>query len=156
MPSDHMETIFRFDSRFKTVIPARAQWESGTCPRGGSVTVFTDGSKTSEGTGSGIYCEEREIALSVPLGISATVFQSEIVAIGECCRVLTEEALSNETVIICADSESAIGALASSKLSANLCSGVGMAWKLCRKTTKFLWCGYQAIQASRAMKRLTN
>lgn len=118
MPSDHMETIFWFESKFKAVIPTREQWESRRCPKEGSVTVFTDGSKTSEGTGSGIYCEEREIALSIPLGISATVFQSEIVAISECCRILTEQTPSNETVVVCTDSESAIGALTSYKLSA--------------------------------------
>jgi ribonuclease HI len=118
MPSDHMETVFCFDRNFKTVVPTRAEWVESRCPVQGSVTVFTDGSKTDEGTGLGIYCEEQRIAVSAPLGISTTVFQSEITAISKSCRIMTGRALEGERVVICSDSESAIKALSSCKVSA--------------------------------------
>lgn len=118
MPSDHMETTFQFDKGFDTVIPDRLEWESGYSPIRGDITVFTDGSKMNEGTGAGIYCEELELNISIPLGISATVFQSETLAIGRGCRMLIDQQVIGKTIVICSDSESAIKALSSHKFSA--------------------------------------
>src|ERR1700744_2510551 len=71
-----------------------------------------------EGTGAGIYCEELKLEVSIPLGISATVFQSETLAISSCCRILIEQQLKDKKIVICSDSESTIKALSSCKLSA--------------------------------------
>lgn len=56
MPSDHMEAIFRFERNFNTIIPKRMEWLNGTFPRKDDVAIYTDGSKTDEATGAGVYC----------------------------------------------------------------------------------------------------
>ena len=43
--------------------------------------VYTDGSKTSEGTGSGVFLEDIDLRLSVKLDNFCTVFQAEIFAL---------------------------------------------------------------------------
>ena len=53
-----------------------------------------------EGTGAGIYCEELGMEISIPLGISATVFQSEIVAIETSCCALIERQTTGKRVLI--------------------------------------------------------
>src|ERR1700744_5475885 len=57
MPEDSIQTTFRFE-------------------RKADVTVYTDGSKTNEGTGAGIYSMELDCNISIPLGEHTTVFQS--------------------------------------------------------------------------------
>ena len=42
------------------------------------ISIFTDGSKTENGTGSGIYSDDLDISLSLRLPNSCTVFQTEI------------------------------------------------------------------------------
>lgn len=49
--------------------------------RGDSANQYV--SKMEEGTGAGIYCEELDLKVSIPLRTSATVFQSETLAINE-------------------------------------------------------------------------
>ncbi len=63
------------------------------------------------GTVAGIYCEELGLEASIPLGISATVFQSETLAIDRCCSMLTERQMTSKRIVICSDSEAAIKAL---------------------------------------------
>jgi hypothetical protein len=45
---------------------------------------FTDGSRTAEGTGTGVYWQTVNRRLSIPLGKHATVFQAEVHAILAC------------------------------------------------------------------------
>ena len=44
-------------------------------PREGDINVYTDGSKTDEGTGSGVHCEEVDYNISLTLGDLSTVYQ---------------------------------------------------------------------------------
>ena len=118
MPSDHMDAVFRFDKNFETNVPNRSEWDNGRLPLAGDLAVFTDGSKMDEGTGAGIYCEEMGLKVSIPLGTSATVFQSETLAISKCCCILMERQVKEKKIVIYSDSESTIKALSSCKLSA--------------------------------------
>lgn len=88
MPGDHMQAIFRFDKGFKTSLPQRSDWESGLPPAEADVTIYTDGSKTNDGTGAGVYSEDLRCETFQNLGTHATVFQSEVVAICEGSREL--------------------------------------------------------------------
>lgn len=99
-------------------MPGRREWGSGNAPREGDIVVFTDGSKTEEGTGAGIYCEEQKMEISILLGISAAVFQSETMAVGKACRKLDEQQVAEKRIVICSDIESAIKAISSCKISA--------------------------------------
>lgn len=76
------------------------------------MTIYTDGSKMERGTGTKICCEELEFEVSIPLDISATVFQSEVLAFGKSCAILTER----KRIVTCSDRESVIKALSSCKV----------------------------------------
>lgn len=81
MPSDKMETEFRFEKKLETIFPSREDWRDGNTPVEGEVIIFTDGSKKEEGTGGGVHCEELNLNVSVPLGIYPTMFQAEVLAV---------------------------------------------------------------------------
>jgi len=117
MPEDSMQATFCFERNFKTCLPRRSEWENGRLPTVADVTVYTDGSKTSEGTGSGIYSEDLDYNISIPLGVYTTVFQSEIVAICEASREMLSDGVSDRKILICSDSEASIESLSSEKIS---------------------------------------
>jgi len=120
MPEDNMQACFCFERNFEARLPKRSDWESGTPPMEADVIVYTDGSKTSEGTGAGIYSEDLDYRISIPLGVYATVFQSEVVAISESSREMLREGIVNKTILICSDSESSIESLSSVKVSSKV------------------------------------
>ena len=53
-----------------------------------TVSVFTDGSKDSRGTGAGILFNGLSEDLYIPLGKYSTVFQAETYAILRCASIL--------------------------------------------------------------------
>ena len=120
MPEDSMQACFCFERNFETRLPQRSDWELGEPPVEADVSVYTDGSKTSEGTGSGIYSEELDYKISIPLGVYTTVFQSEVVAICESSREMLRDGVSNKRILICSDSESSIVSLSSVKFSSRV------------------------------------
>ena len=117
MPQDRLLAVYEFERKFDSRIPSRDEWKDGVSPVEGDFTLYTDGSKTDDGTGSGVYCEELKFEISIPLGALATVFQSEVYAICEGTSVLLERNLLNKKVVICTDSEASIEALSSCKIS---------------------------------------
>jgi ribonuclease HI len=118
MPSDVMETEYRFERNFETFFPDREEFSEGDVPVKGDVAIFTDGSKDEGGTGAGIWCEELGLNISIPLGKYPTVFQSEALAVGESCDVATGQGVVDKDVVIYSDSRSALRALSSCKFSA--------------------------------------
>jgi len=120
MPEDRVETTFCFERKFKANVTETSVWEDGSPPTEADVTVYTDGSKTEEGTGAGVYSEEMNLKLSIPLGTHTTVFQSEVFAIDESARQMVRAELSGKKVLICSDSKSSIDALSSCKFSSAL------------------------------------
>ena len=115
-----MQACFRFERNFETCLPKRSDWESGIPPIEADVTVYTDGSKTSEGTGSGVYSEDLDYKISIPLGVYTTVFQAEVVAICEGSREMLQDGIVNKKILICSDSESSIESLSSVKVSSGV------------------------------------
>ena len=113
MPEDSIQAAFCFERNFKTCLPERSDWGKGTPPMKADVTVYTDGSKTDGGTGSGIYSEELDYNISIPLGVYTSVFQSEIVAICESSREMLREGVSSKKILIYSDSEASINSLSS-------------------------------------------
>lgn len=61
--------------------------------------MFTDGSKSVEGTEAREYCEELDLQVSVSLG-TYTVLQAEVLVM-----VLLVEEESEKRIIVCQDSE---------------------------------------------------
>jgi len=81
---------------------------------------FTDGSKANSGTGSGIFGLRTNRSFSFPLGKFATVFQTEIYANLQCARENIRRAYNNKRILIFSDSQVAIKALSSPKVTSGL------------------------------------
>ena len=82
--------------------------------------LYTDGSKTDEGTGAGVYSEEMDYKMSMPLGEYATVFQSDIIGICKGAHEMLKSEIKNKKILICTDSESSIESLSSVKFSSRV------------------------------------
>jgi len=118
MPEDRVETTFCFEIKFTANVAEISEWADGSPPTKADVTVYTDGSKTEEGTGAGVYSEEMNPKLSIPLGTHTTVFQ--VFTIDESARRMVTAELSGKKVLICSDGKSSTDALSSCKFSSAL------------------------------------
>ena len=76
---------------------------------------YTDGSRTVEGTGAGVYGQSANRRLSIPLGKYATVFQAEVYAILACVHEIEAQDWPEKYVSICFDSQAALKALQAAK-----------------------------------------
>lgn len=74
---------------------------------------YTDGSKTELGSGSGIYNVNEEI--SIALGYTASVFQTELHAITVCTANLIHRGTAGQRISIYSDSQAAIKAVANAR-----------------------------------------
>lgn len=121
MPSDLMIPKFNFDIPFSTKIPSLEEWMNPNQHfLNGDVVWFTDGSKNVNGLGAGIFCENPRKEIFVSLGRFSTVFQAEIFAIELCARECLETGYSGKKILICSDSQAAIKALVSYRVSSKL------------------------------------
>jgi ribonuclease HI len=112
--SDRMIPYYEFDHAFEVIISNREDVNTDDYVENNRLILcFTDGSKSDQGTGSGIFVAKRDIAISVNVGVDATVFQSEIKAIEICARELIDGGARNEDIRICSDSKAALMALKS-------------------------------------------
>jgi ribonuclease HI len=72
---------------------------------------FTDGSRTVEGTGAGVYGQSVDRRLSISLGKHATAFQAEVYAILPCVHETETQDKPEKYVSICSDSQATLKAL---------------------------------------------
>lgn len=99
-----------FDVRFETIIPKREAFLSQNNPLLESThNWFTDGSKTDEGTGCGV-CGPTD-RFSMALDGTATVFQTEVLALSLCAREILKGDPHDQTYSIFCDSQAAIKAV---------------------------------------------
>ncbi|KAJ8914612.1 hypothetical protein NQ315_015349 [Exocentrus adspersus] len=84
------------------------------------ITWYTDGSKTEQGTGAGIYSGMRKIELSLPLGRYTSVFQAEVYALLQCARENNLRAYRNKRINILTDSQAALKGLWNHKVTSRL------------------------------------
>lgn len=73
--------------------------------------VYTDGSKTTLGTGAGVFSEDLNINIALPLSAYNTVFQAECVGIITAIKALETRKVSGQSVRILSDSKSVLQAL---------------------------------------------
>lgn len=120
MPSDYMVPEVDFNRPFHSVIPSREGWtEERLGIESGDTVWYTDGSKTTCGTGAGIYRCNPERAISIGLGKHCTVFQAEVCAIAECALENVND--QGEGVIyILTDSQAAVKALESYRTTSKM------------------------------------
>jgi hypothetical protein len=85
MGSDKMIPRNVYEKPFMIRLLDRSEWKEGfQADRKGGVIWYTDGSKTSKGTGAGVYCYGTRRRLSFSLGQYITVFHAEVYAIKAC------------------------------------------------------------------------
>jgi len=85
-----------------------------------NMCVYTDGSRTDSGTGSGIYGRRPNRSYCFPLGKFATVFPTEIYAILQCAYENIRRAYKNKRILICSDNQAALKALSGLKVTSRL------------------------------------
>ena len=97
----------------------REEWTKGpgTPPAVEGPIWFTDGSRTAEGTGAGVYGQSAKRRLNISLGKHATVFQAEVYAILACVHETETQDRPDKYVSICSDSQAALKALQATKTS---------------------------------------
>ena len=106
MHSDTIPLKYSFEKPFKTRLKG-----SETNEKAPDLVWFTDGSKMLQGAGAGICGLRPRAKISIPLGIYATVFQAEVLAISECARRMTDKGYSGKRILICSDSQAALNAI---------------------------------------------
>lgn len=100
-----------FNNKYKVIIPERNFYDNIPPPiiHGDTESWYTDGSKTQEGTGLGIYGPNTEIWLG--FDDHASVFQTEVLAISRCAEEILRNRNSSKNVNIYSDSQAALLAL---------------------------------------------
>ena len=117
------------------VITRTRDWNQNDEVENPDLTIYTDGSKIGEQTGSGWAACRGDTVLaedSYHLGTEASVFQAEVIAIDHALRWVTENCENGTEVLIRSDSQSAINAL----FKTTTCSKVVMACKGILRTAK--------------------
>lgn len=109
--SDYVVPTRRFDRNYNVVIPERSFWELGEPPTA-DIYVYTDGSKTEEKVGAGVFSGNLGLSNSYKMPSYCTVFQAEILAVLKCSRAMEQMSLSGKQIRICVDSQAALKALA--------------------------------------------
>lgn len=105
-----MTPTLSFNIRFSIIIPDRNSYKDPNfLLKNNSENWFTDGSKTDEGTGSGIFGPA--VKISIALDENASVFQTEVLAISICAQKIMESHPKGLAYSIYSDSQAAILAI---------------------------------------------
>ncbi|KAJ8912133.1 hypothetical protein NQ315_013222 [Exocentrus adspersus] len=89
MVSDGLPVRINLDLPYNILLPGRDEWERNkTDLLRADSCWYTDGSKTPEGAGAGVYSRRPRVEIADSLGQYVTVFQAEIHAIELCGREL--------------------------------------------------------------------
>ncbi|XP_055858922.1 retrovirus-related Pol polyprotein from type-1 retrotransposable element R1 isoform X1 [Episyrphus balteatus] len=119
-PTDYCTPILNTVMNCKVSFPSRSDWEEGIVTRGFDTCIFTDGSKMDCGVGSGVYYESLNISKSFRLPNFASVFQAELLAFKEACKLLRVYPNQSQNTAILTDSQAAIKAIDSVTTSSKL------------------------------------
>jgi ribonuclease HI len=73
-----------------------------------------------EGTGSCIFIEELDIRHSINLDKMCSVFQAEVLAIRQACKILQDKRIVGRQISIYMDSQAALKAVSSQEIKSSL------------------------------------
>jgi hypothetical protein len=114
-----MRPAFNLDPKYRVTRLPREEWTRGpgTPPVIKGLVRFTDGSKTMEWTGAGVYGQSLVKRLSIPLGKHAKFFQVEVhvYVILACVYEIETQGRPERYGSICSDSQAALKALQAAK-----------------------------------------
>jgi len=118
MRVDIMKLVFNLEPKYRVTMLAREEWTRGPrTPMFKGLIWFTDGSRTAEGTGVGVYGQSVNRRLSIPLGEHATAFQAELYAILACVHEIETQDRPEKYISICSESQVALKAFQAAKTS---------------------------------------
>ena len=118
--TDYLLPRLNFGRSFETRIPSREEWAAESVLNDNATSIFTDGSKTETGTGSGVFSDDLGISVSLMLPNTCTVFQEEIYAINMAARKIGKLSLRTSVIDIYVDSLAAIKVLNSYVIKSKL------------------------------------
>ena len=100
-----MKLVFNLEPKYRVTMLTREEWtrRPGTPPAVKGLIWFTDGYRTVEGTGAGVYGQSVDRKLSIPLGKHATIFQAEVYVILACVHETEIQDRPEKFVSICSD-----------------------------------------------------
>ena len=77
MRVNFMRLVYNLEPKYRVSMLAREEWtrSPGTPPVVKGLVWYTDGSRTAEGTGAGVYGQSANRRLSIPLGKHARSFR---------------------------------------------------------------------------------
>jgi ribonuclease HI len=84
------------------------------------LVLLTDGSRTADRTGAGVYGQSADRRLSISLGKHATVFQAEVYAISASVHEIETQDRPEKYVSICSDSQAGLKAFQAAKTTSPL------------------------------------
>ena len=120
MPRDRITPKIDFTRRFTAEFPSRQEWQNGWPDVVRGKVRFTDGSKTSEGSGAGVFDPETGDGKSFNLETMTSVPQAEIFAVlMAAIEALPRGTMGRETTF-CIDNEGMIKALTSPVVTSGL------------------------------------
>lgn len=117
---DYMIPRVCLEVPFETLIPERQSWSTISVLRENEIAIYTDGSKMTTGTGSGVYCESLSIEKSFRLPDHCSVYQAELVAIRKAAEIVTMREISNRDISFYIDNQAAILTLGSNVIRSRL------------------------------------
>ena len=109
--SDYVQKEVILDQHINIHFPSREHWTTNQVIRNGELEIYTDGSKISEGTGAGVFCEELHLRKSVKMDNACTVFQAEVLAMKVAADYLLSKEIVRREISLYVDSQAAIKAL---------------------------------------------
>ncbi|CAK1599870.1 unnamed protein product [Parnassius mnemosyne] len=114
---DKIPKQFVFDKKYKIQLNETSQPE-GLNPK--ELRVFTNGSKTNEGVGSGTFSEDLNIHICTPLGTYNTVFQAECMGIIQAAIAIDARKVNEFPIRILTDSRAVLQALSCNAVNSGL------------------------------------
>ena len=120
MPSDNMlrkwstKKNFKIHSSNKASFTSEADYNIKTR----AVKWYTDGSRTSDGTGAGLTGPQQSISIS--MGHYPGIFQAELLAIDKCAQINLDRGYENVDLAIMSDSQAAVQKLESTQIKSKL------------------------------------
>jgi ribonuclease HI len=114
---DNCARMWNFGNKFRVEILNRQDWNLTLNETYDPLVWYSDGSKTDNTTGSGIFCEEYSVNRSERLSDHSTVMQAETLAIKLCADEMIQRDIRNRNIFIFSDSQAALMAIAKSVVS---------------------------------------
>ena len=114
---DNCTREWNFGKEFKTEILDRNEWDKNLLEATDPLTWFTDGSKTDNATGCGIYCEQLQKERLERLSDHASIMQAETLAVKICAEEMIQSNISDKNIYIFTDSQATIKAISKSTIN---------------------------------------